>query len=62
MDKLDNKEIPDKPGIYIFKDKYSEPIYVGKAKNLRKRVITYFGNNTTWKIKRFKLEIWKIAH
>ena len=32
MDKLANKEIPDKPGIYIFKDKYSEPIYVGKAK------------------------------
>ena len=52
MDKLDNKQIPDKPGIYIFKDKYREPIYVGKAKNLRKRVVTYFGNNTSWKIKR----------
>ena len=31
MDKLDNKQIPDKPGIYIFKDQYREPIYGGKA-------------------------------
>ena len=61
MDKLNNKEIPDKPGIYIFKDKYSDPIYVGKAKNLRKRVITYFGNNTPWKIKRLINEAKEIS-
>ena len=61
MDKLDNKEIPDKPGIYIFKDKYSEPIYVGKAKNLRKRVATYFGSNTSWKIKRLVNEAKEIS-
>ena len=41
MDKLDTKEIPEKPGIYIFKDKFEEPLYVGKAKNLRKRVPSY---------------------
>ena len=61
MDKLDNKQIPDKPGIYIFKDKYREPIYVGKAKNLRKRVVTYFGNNTSWKIKRLVNEAKEIS-
>ena len=61
MDKLQTKEIPDKPGIYIFKDKYSEPIYVGKAKNLRKRVITYFGNSTSWKIKRLVNEAEEIS-
>ena len=52
MDKLDTKEIPEKPGIYIFKDKFEEPLYVGKAKNLRKRVPSYFGQGTSWKVKR----------
>ena len=52
MKKLKNNEIPDKPGIYIFKDKYQEPIYVGKAKNLRKRVPTYFSTSSSWKVKR----------
>ena len=36
MQKIDIKEIPTSPGIYIFKDEYEEPLYVGKAKNLRK--------------------------
>ncbi|MFH0766056.1 MAG: excinuclease ABC subunit UvrC [Calditrichota bacterium] len=38
--KLDN--LPDRPGIYIFKDGSGETIYVGKAKSLRNRVRTYF--------------------
>ena len=38
MQKIDIKEIPTSPGIYIFKDEYEEPLYVGKAKkNLRKK-------------------------
>ena len=41
MEKINLNEIPNKPGIYIFKDDYDEPIYVGKAKNLRKRVPSY---------------------
>jgi len=36
MEKINLNEIPNNPGIYIFKDDYGEPIYVGKAKNLRK--------------------------
>lgn len=52
MKKLNNNEIPEKSGIYIFKDKYEEPIYVGKAKNLRKRVPTYFSTSSSWKVKR----------
>ena len=50
MEKINLNEIPNKPGIYIFKDDYDEPIYVGKAKNLRKRVPSYFNKNTSWKI------------
>jgi excinuclease ABC subunit C len=33
---------PEGPGIYIFKDGSGRPIYVGKAKNLKKRILSYF--------------------
>ena len=37
--------LPNKPGIYLFKDKSGEILYVGKAKSLRKRVASYFRPN-----------------
>ena len=40
MIKLSN--IPNNPGCYIFKDKSNKIIYIGKAKNLCKRVKSYF--------------------
>ena len=33
--------LPDKPGIYEFLDNYGNIIYVGKAKNLKKRLASY---------------------
>jgi excinuclease ABC subunit C len=36
------KNIPSKPGVYKFKDEDNKIIYVGKAKNLKKRVNSYF--------------------
>lgn len=36
------RELPTKPGIYIFKNEKGKPIYVGKAKDLKKRVSSYF--------------------
>jgi excinuclease ABC subunit C len=39
------KNIPKKPGIYKFIDKKGEVIYVGKAKNLKSRVSSYFQNS-----------------
>lgn len=39
------KKLPDKPGVYIMKDKYGEIIYVGKAISLKKRVRQYFGSS-----------------
>lgn len=36
-----NKEVPDNPGVYLMKNS-SKVIYVGKAKNLSKRVSSYF--------------------
>lgn len=34
--------LPDKPGVYLFKDAAGEVIYVGKAVSLRNRVRSYF--------------------
>lgn len=34
--------LPEKPGIYLFKNEAGEIIYVGKARSLRDRVLSYF--------------------
>lgn len=35
-------EIPPKPGVYIYRDRFGKVIYVGKASNLRRRMSSYF--------------------
>lgn len=37
--------VPDKPGVYIFRDEHGRPLYIGKAKSLRKRTANYFGSD-----------------
>lgn len=34
--------VPDGPGVYIFRDVHGRPLYIGKAKSLRKRTSNYF--------------------
>jgi len=40
------RSIPPQPGVYLMKVSPDTVIYVGKAKNLRKRVKSYFKNST----------------
>ncbi|OOG17323.1 excinuclease ABC subunit C [Sphingobacterium sp. CZ-UAM] len=40
------KKIPHRPGVYQYFDKHDELIYIGKAKDLRNRVGSYFVNET----------------
>jgi len=35
------RELPERPGIYVFRDGERQPLYVGKAKSLRKRATSY---------------------
>lgn len=42
---LQLKTLPDSPGVYQYLDKENTIIYVGKAKNIKKRVNSYFTKN-----------------
>ena len=39
-DKL--QRVPDRPGVYVYRDAKAQVIYVGKAASLRSRVRSYF--------------------
>jgi excinuclease ABC subunit C len=41
------RELPDEPGVYLFRDERGRVIYVGKAKSIRKRVASHFSNPST---------------
>lgn len=43
------RQLPENPGCYLMKDKSDKVIYVGKAKNLKRRVTSYFLPNRDMK-------------
>lgn len=55
--------LPLSPGVYYFHDQKGKVIYVGKAKNIRKRVNSHFtGNNAGRKRQEFLRNIYTISH
>src|SRR5579885_3540499 len=38
-------QLPTQPGVYLYKDEHGKVLYVGKAKNLRSRVRSYFNED-----------------
>ncbi|HWT93649.1 MAG TPA: excinuclease ABC subunit UvrC [Solirubrobacteraceae bacterium] len=45
--KEQRRNLPDGPGVYLFRDDRGKVIYVGKAKSIRKRVSGHFSNRVT---------------
>ena len=39
------RQLPDRPGVYLMKDRLGRIIYVGKAKSLKKRVSSFVGSD-----------------
>src|SRR5436305_15008139 len=41
------RQLPDGPGVYLFKDRRGRVLYVGKARSIRKRVGSHFSKPAT---------------
>lgn len=50
LPKSDFDKLPNKPGIYFFKNSKGKIIYVGKAIDIKKRVLSHFYDKTTKEI------------
>lgn len=61
---MDNsyKNLPDEPGVYLFRDGGGHILYVGKAGNLRRRVSSYFMRAHDTRIETLVGKIKKIDH
>jgi len=50
------RNLPDRPGIYIFRGEEGAPLYIGKAKSLRKRGHSYLRDQEDYRIRRMLKE------
>ena len=56
-------QLPSTPGVYYFHDEKGKVIYVGKAKNIKKRVTSHFtGNNPGLQRQEFLRNIHQVTH
>ena len=63
LPKKDIEALPQSPGVYYFHDQKGKVIYVGKAKNIKKRVCSHFtGNNPGAQRQEFLKSICHITH
>jgi len=62
LPKTDIEKLPMMPGIYYFHDNKGKVIYVGKAKNIKKRVCSHFsGNNSGLQRQEFMRNIHQVS-
>jgi DNA polymerase-3 subunit epsilon len=63
LPKEDIEQLPHSPGVYYFHDEKGKVIYVGKARNIRKRVCSHFtGNNPGLQRQEFLRNIHHISY
>ncbi len=56
------RELPEAPGVYLMYSQKNVVLYVGKAKNLRRRVASYFVKNRTPKTEKLVSRIFRIEY
>ena len=56
------KELPNSPGVYQYLDKNQKILYIGKAKDIKKRVSSYFSGSKSYKIQRLVNQIFEIKY
>lgn len=56
------QNIPGNPGVYQFRDSSGNVLYVGKAKNLKKRIASYFAGNQSGKTNALLRRTKEITH
>lgn len=59
----DFEQLPEKPGVYYFYNQIGKVVYVGKAKNIKKRVAQHFGGHKiTPQRQHFMKDIYSISY
>ncbi len=63
LPKLVVSNLPESPGVYIFKDELNTPLYIGKSINIKKRVLSHFtGDGTKYREFKISQNIYDIEH
>ena len=55
-------DLPEEAGVYYFYDEKQQLIYIGKSKNIQKRVLSHFQNNSTKKAIEMRSRIADISY
>jgi DNA polymerase-3 subunit epsilon len=56
------EDLPRRPGVYIFRDRHGDPIYIGKSTNLRGRVRQYFYGDQRRSVSNLMRELHSVDH